>query len=146
MSSQIVTIAASLIALFGSLLTVFVGTSLALRKERRQLLWSKEIDRFLVLEELAGQLVEEVGSYQPIPEDRSTLAAQLEVLHQAAGRFARYLTVRQAIRDVHNALGRMIDAKSHHEGDHEIRAELDPALRRLLAACDQAIERERLHV
>jgi hypothetical protein len=32
---------------------------LALRKERRQLLWSKILDRFLALEEQAGQLVEE---------------------------------------------------------------------------------------
>jgi hypothetical protein len=144
MSSQIVTIAASLIALLGSILTLLVGTRLALRKERRQLLWSKEIDRFLALEELAGQLVEELSSYRPIPQDQLTLATQLEALHHAAGRFARYPAVRQAIRDLHNTLGRMVDAKSHREDDRAIGSELDPALRQLLVACDQAIERDRL--
>jgi hypothetical protein len=144
MSSQIVMIAASLIALLGSILTLLVGTRLALRKERRQLLWSKEIDRFLALEELAGQLVEELSSYRPIPQDQLTLATQLEALHHAAGRFARYPAVRQAIRDLHNTLGRMVDAKSHREDDRAIGSELDPALRQLLVACDQAIERDRL--
>ena len=41
---QIVTLIASLLALVGSLLTILVGTRLTLLKERRQLLWSKELE------------------------------------------------------------------------------------------------------
>ena len=51
---QTVTLIASILALVGSLLTILVGTRLTLLKERRQLLWSKELERFLALEELAG--------------------------------------------------------------------------------------------
>jgi len=48
---QTITLIASIIALVGSLLTILLGTRLALLKERRQLLWSKELERFFALEE-----------------------------------------------------------------------------------------------
>jgi hypothetical protein len=65
-AGDIVTLVAAVLALAGSLVTVLLGTRLALRKEKRQLLWSKELDRFLALEELAGELVEFLGGYRPI--------------------------------------------------------------------------------
>jgi hypothetical protein len=140
---EVVTLAAAVIALLGSLLSLFIGTRLAIKKERRQLLWSKELDRFFELEHLAGELVEEVGSYRPIPEDRASLDARFRTLELAAGRFGRYPAVRQAIRDLHNALGRMFVAKRDHLDDHSIRAELDPIFRKLLAACDTVVGKRR---
>ena len=58
MTPQVVTLIPSIVALVTSLFVIWWGTHLALRKERRQLLWSKELERFLALEELAGQLVD----------------------------------------------------------------------------------------
>jgi hypothetical protein len=92
--SEIVTLVAAILALAGSILSLFIGTGLAIRKERRQLLWSKELDRFFDLEELAGELVEFMGSYRAIPDNRNELTEKLESLEQAAGRFARYPEVR----------------------------------------------------
>jgi hypothetical protein len=140
--NEIITLAAALIALFGSLLSLYISTRLAIQKERRQLLWSKELDRVFALEELAGDLVEELGSYRPIPEDPSGLGSKLAELERAAGRFARYPGVRQAIRELNNTLGRMFVAKRDREDDREIRGELELAFRKLLSACDIVVGRE----
>ena len=86
MSSQIITLAASLIALATSLLSIWVSTRLAIHKERRQVLWSKEVDRFFALEELAGTLVEELDSHQAL--ERSNVVQALEEFRHTAGRFA----------------------------------------------------------
>jgi hypothetical protein len=141
--SELVTLVAAVIALLGSVLSLYISTRLAVQKERRQLLWSKELDRFFELEQLAGELVEELGSYRPTPEDRVSLDTRFQALELAAGRFGRYPGVRQAIRDLHNTLGRMFVAKRDHDDDHSVRAELEPAFQRLLAACDDVVGRER---
>lgn len=141
-TSDVVTLAAAVLALAGSLVTVFLGTRLALRKEKRQLLWGKELDRFFALEELAGELVEFLGGYRPIPDDRTELAEKLDALERAGGHFARYPKVRQAIRDLHNTLNRMFVAKRDGKDDRGVRAELDPAYCVLLAECDKVLKRE----
>lgn len=140
--SELVTLAAAVIALLGSVLSLYISTRLAVQKERRQLLWSKELDRFFELEQLAGELVEEMGSYQSIPDDRTSLARRLQALELAAGRFGRYPGVRQAIRDLHNTLSRMFAAKRDRYDDRSVRTELEPAFRKLLAACDDVVGRE----
>jgi len=141
-NTEIVTLAAAVISLLGSVLSLFISTRLAIKKERRQLLWSKELDRFFELEELAGALVEELGSYRPIAEDRTGLVQSFEALGRAAGRFGRYPEVRQAIRDLDNTLGRMFAAKRDREDDEQVRSELDPGFQKLLAACDRVVERK----
>jgi len=141
---QTVTLIASILALVGSLLTILMGTRLALLKERRQLLWSKELERFLALEEFAGQLVEELASYRTL--DRSNVGPRLEELQQAAGRFARYDDVRRATLQLQNTLERMFAAKKDHTDDEqELRSELDRHLKQLLSACDRITGRDKLH-
>ncbi|MGA3327075.1 MAG: hypothetical protein ABSF45_21635 [Terriglobia bacterium] len=145
-STEIVTLIASIIALIGSIVSLFISTRLAIWKERRQLRWSKELERFFQLEELAGDLVEDLGGYRPLPEDRTELAGKFDTLGRAAGRFARYPEVRQAIWALRNTLDRMFVAKRDSEDDREIRGELDPAFRKLLEACDKALDRKRRSV
>jgi len=141
---QIVTLIASLLALVGSLLTILVGTRLTLLKERRQLLWSKELERFLALEEVAGQLVEELASHRTL--DQTIVGPRLEEYRQAAGRFARYDDVRRAILKLQNTLERMFAAKRDRNDDEEqLRSELDRDLKKLLSACDQVTGRDKLH-
>jgi hypothetical protein len=141
MSFQIVTLAVPLIVFVGSLTTILWTTKLALQKERRQLLWSKELDRFFALEERAGQLVEELGSYGRL--DQAKVSASLGEFRRVAGSFVRYPGVRQAIRDLQNTLDRMFIAKQDYEDDQqELRAELEVRMKQLLAACDQVTERK----
>jgi hypothetical protein len=139
---QTITLIASIIALVGSLLTILVGTRLTLLKERRQLLWSKEIERFLALEERAGQLVEELASHRAL--DQLTVGPKLEEYRQDAGRFARYDDVRRAILQLQNTLDRMFVAKRDHDDQEKLRSELDRDLKKLLNACDHVTGRDKL--
>jgi len=144
-TSELITLSAAVIALLGSVLSLYISTRLAVQKERRQLRWSKELDRFFELEQLAGQLVEELCSYQSITKDRVKLDERFQTLEVAAGRFARYPEVRQAIRDLHNTLGRMFMAKRDHVDDaNSVRGELDPSFRKLLIACDGALGKSKV--
>lgn len=98
---------------------------------------AKEPDRFIALEELAGQLVEELSSYRPL--DREFLAPLFDEFRRAPGKFVRYPEVRKVTLDLQNALDRMFAAKRDHEdGQPELRDELDAELKELLTACDQA--------
>ena len=98
---------------------------------------AKESDRFIALEELAGQLVEELSSYRPL--DQEFLAPLFEEFRRAPGKFVRYPEVRKAALDLQNVLHRMFAAKRDHEdGQPELRDELDAALKGLLTACDEA--------
>lgn len=143
MAPQTVTLIASILALVGSLLTILLGTRLTLLKERRQLLWSKELERFFALEERAGQLVEELASYRAL--NQSTIGPGLEEYRQAAGRFARYDDVRRAILQLQNTLDRMFVAKRDHDDDGEqLRSELNRDLKKLLSACDHVTGRDKL--
>lgn len=98
---------------------------------------AKEADRFVALEELAGQLVEELSSYRPL--DREFLAPLFEEFRRAPGKFVRYPEVRKAALDLQNVLDRTFAAKRDHEdGQPELRDELDAELKELLTACDRA--------
>lgn len=142
MTIELFTLAAAVIAFLGSVLSLFISSTLAIRKERRQLLWSKELDRFFELEEFAGTLVEELGSYKPVADDRTELGELFDRLDRAAGRFGRYPDVRQAIRDLGNTLAGMFAANRADEDDREIRKELQPAYQALLQACDAVVGRK----
>lgn len=109
----------------------------------RQLSWSKEPERFLALEERAGQLVEELASHRPFS---LIVGPKLEEYRQVAGRFARYDDVRRAILKLQNTLDRMYVAKRDHEDDQEIlRSELHSDMKKLLNACDHVTGRDKLH-
>jgi len=141
--SEVITLMAAVVAVVGSIISLFISTKLAKHKERRQLLWTKELERFFSLEEQAGELVEFAGGYRPLPDDRSRLATELDSLADSAGRFARYPEVRQAIRDLHNKVGRALETKQSGNSYMEARAELGPAYQKLLSACDEVLQRER---
>lgn len=112
-------------------------------QEQPSILTAKEPDRFFALEELAGQLVEELSSYRPL--DGTALVPWFDEFRRAPGRFVRYPEVRTAVLDLQNVLDRMFVAKRDHEdGQPELRAELDAALKALLAACDRAAEKHEL--
>ncbi len=132
-----------LIALLTSIFAITLGTRLALRKERRQLLWSKEFERLFALEELAGKLVEELGSYSMV--NQPNVGAWLEEFRQTPGRFARYPAIRQSTRDLQNTIDRMFVAKRDYlDEQQELRSELELKLNHLLSACDDVTRRKRL--
>jgi hypothetical protein len=144
LDKETVTLIASIIALCGSLLSVFIGSSLAIRKERRQLVWSKELDRFFALEETAGVLVEDLGSNRSIQDREEFLLNQLRQFSNLAGKFARYSDVRQSIRDLHNILSRLYLAKRDFQDEREVRKELEPSYLKFLNSCDSVTRRQKM--
>ena len=141
MEKETVALLASVLALLGSLLSLYIGVSLAIKKERRQLLWSKELDRFLTLEESVGILMEDLGGYKSIQDREEYLLQKLHQLSNDAGKFSRYPAVRPSIRDIHNVLSRLYAAKRDYQDERETRSELEPAYRKLLDACDSVVTR-----
>jgi len=98
---------------------------------------NKGSDHFLALEQVAGQIVEELSSYRPL--DRTFLTPLFEEFRRTPGQFARYPEIRACALKLQNVLDRMFVAKRDHQDDqHELRSELDSALKALLTACDQA--------
>jgi hypothetical protein len=90
MDQQSITLIAAIIAAIGSITTLLLNSRLTLDREQRLVLWRKEVDRLIELEELAGRLVEDVGSYRSINAIQDQLASQFQQFDAIAGRLARY--------------------------------------------------------
>lgn len=131
------TIVGPFIAIFGVWLTSF----LTLKRERHLQHWKREKERFLELEELVGELVEQIGSYSA---DGQEVVEPMRKLAAAAGRFRRYKAVKQSVRDLHTCLSCLIDDKRKHR-DEEVatRNELETRFEKFLVACDSVIETRR---
>ena len=61
MTTAIVTLIAAVIAALTSIGSLLLNTRLAIRKEQRLLLWGKEFDRLIELEEMAGVALDATG-------------------------------------------------------------------------------------
>jgi hypothetical protein len=144
MDQQSLTLIAAIISAIGSITTLLLNSRLTLDREQRLVLWRKEVDRLIELEELAGRLVEDVGSYRSIDAIQDQLASQFQQFDAMAGRLARYPQVRQAVRDLNNVLGRLFVDRRDSQDDRETRQELEPAYRALLDACDSVLGKRSL--
>ena len=137
---------ASLIALGAAiaLLGPVVTSQLALKRERRQQLWNRELDRFFELEELAGMIAERLGGYRPVEPNRDRIGSQILELEAAAGRFRRYPEVTQAIRDLCNTTGWILTEGQAESAEEETstKQELVSRHKALLDACDRVLCRE----
>lgn len=90
MTAEQVTLVAALIAALTSVVTLGLNARLALLRERRMLLWQKELERLTEVEEWAG-IAQEVSLSYASPQ---VLEAEFKPIHDklrlAAGRFGRY--------------------------------------------------------
>jgi len=144
MDQQSVTVIAAIVAASGSIATLLLNSRLTLDREQRLVLWKKEVERIIALEELAGKLVEDIGSYRAIDATSDRLSNQFQQLEAMAGRLARYPQVRRAVRDLSNILGRLFIDRRDRQDDREARKELEPACRALLDACDGVLGKRSL--
>ena len=137
MTQQTITLILSIIGPFVTIGGVYLTSRFTFNRERRLASWKHEIDRFLALEEMTGVLVEQVSSYTP---DGQEVFDSMDKLVAAAGRFRRYQSVKQSIRDIHNCLSRLIDDKrKHRDEEQKTRSELEAQFEKFLIACDSVI-------
>jgi hypothetical protein len=127
-----------------SIAGMVVNSWLTLSRERRQLAWKKEVDRIIELEERAGTLVEIATSYRGIEEIIERTQDHYRQMEIDAGRFKRYKGIMQALRNLHNGVGRLLDSQSHHEDWREIAVEVDSLYDSLLKECDAVTGERRL--
>ena len=72
---------------------------LSAKKERRQQILQKELDRLYQLEEQAGEITEWAGSWQ-LSQESPELRERIQKFMVAAGTFRKYPKLKQAIRDL----------------------------------------------
>jgi hypothetical protein len=143
LTPQILTLVAALFAAIMSLISLLLNARLTLLREKRMLLWQKELDRILELEEAAGVAKEIALSYS----SPSVLEAEFPPYHDkirhAAGQFGRYPDLAQAIRDLNHACAITVSEKISRGDSREWQAKINPAYKEFLRQCDEITERQK---
>jgi len=126
------------LSLIASIIAIFVSTNLAIKKERRQMRYSHELQNINAVTELAGELVEVIGGYG---KNHDKHIARLEELDLLGGRLGKYTDLRQKIRDLsHNLKNQVNLTKNHDKEEIEFRKKLDPLYKELVEESKKAIE------
>jgi hypothetical protein len=99
-----------------SIVNLVWSTRLNEGRDRRKVLWERELNRFSELEDIAGHLVENLLSYSIRSEqERSSALEKLQILQGVTGRFLRYPEIASALRDVSHSAGWYISQDTKHE-------------------------------
>lgn len=127
-----------------SIVNLTLSTRLSEGRERRKVLWERELDRFSELEDTAGRLVEDLLSYNIRSETaRSAASEKLQVLRGATGRFLRYPTIVAALRDVTHSADWYISQDMKHETKEqfeEARSSVTTSFSKLISAIDETLK------
>ncbi|MEF8756380.1 MAG: hypothetical protein V5B60_20980 [Accumulibacter sp.] len=127
-----------------SLVNLAWTTRLTERRERRKVVWERELARFSELEDIAGRLVEDLLRFN-IREDgeRQSAYQKLQYIREATGRFLRYEKVARALRDLEHAAGWYISQDMKHETSEEYkkaRSDVSESFKGLILACDETLK------
>lgn len=127
-----------------SLVNLAWTTRLTEKRERRKVLWERELARFSELEDIAGRLVEDLLRFN-IREDaeRQRAHEKLQHIREATGRFLRYDKVARALRDLENAAGWYISQDMKHETAEEYkkaRSDVSESFKAFILACDETLK------
>ncbi len=127
-----------------SIVTLFWSTHLNEGRERRKVLWERELNRFSELEDNAGRLVEDLLSYNiRSNEERAAAQDKLQLLRAATGRFLRYPSIASALRDVAHSAGWYISQDMKHETKadfEEARNDVTTSFGKLISAIDETLK------
>lgn len=98
--------------------------SLGAKKERRQEVLKRELDRLYKLEEMAGEITEWAGSYQ-LDHSSEELRNRFHGFMVAAGTFRKYPNLKQAIRDLNQYAMILASDKIKHRDPRKGNEELE---------------------
>lgn len=141
MTKDYITLIAAGIALISSIVTLYLNTRLALSKEKRVLLWKREVERLFEIEELAGMAQECALDYKLSEKKREGYMELRGRLESAAGRVGRYPDLAKALRQLNHwcAIG-----CSFSEGTEQMtnaRDEIPQLFEEVLKQCDLLTKR-----
>jgi uncharacterized membrane-anchored protein YhcB (DUF1043 family) len=97
---------------------------LGAKKERRQEVLKRELDRLYKLEEIAGEITEWAGSYQ-LDHSGEELQNRFHSFMIAAGTFSKYPNLKQAIRDLNQYAMIIVSEEKIHSDTRDDRKELE---------------------
>lgn len=127
-----------------SIVNLTLSTRLSEGRERRKVLWERELDRFSELEDTAGRLVEDLLSYNICSDiERSAALEKLQILRGATGCFLRYPTIAASLRDVTHSAGWYISQDMKHETRElfeEARNDVTTSFSKLISAIDETLK------
>lgn len=138
--------AAAAIAAIASVASIFITISLSSKKERENKLWTMELERFFLLEEKVGILVESLMVFRcREDEEKQNYYEMQQYLASAIGRFRRYPNVLQALRLVQNDAGWYFSQDMKHDSRasyDEARSNLEESYQKFIKACDEVLQRK----
>ena len=127
-----------------SIVSLVWSTHLHEGRERRKVLWERELNRFAELEDTAGRLVEDLLSYNiRSDEHRSAAQEKLQGLRATTGRFLRYPAIAAALRDVTHSAGWYVAQDMKHETRaefEEARNDVTSSFSKLITAIDATLK------
>ena len=97
---------------------------LGAKKERRQEVLRRELDRLYKLEEMAGEITEWAGSHQ-LDHSSGELRNRFHGFMVAAGTFRKYPNLKQAIRDLNQYAMIVVNGKNGHRDPRKDEEELE---------------------
>ena len=128
-----------------SIVNLALSTRLTEARERRKVIWERELTRFAEIEDVAGRLVEDLLRYKIREEGELQRAYEkLQQIREAPGHFLRYDNVSNALRNLVNAAGWYIreDMRFESRKEHEqARDDVSNSFKELIAACDEALKK-----
>ncbi|WP_353566729.1 hypothetical protein [Haloferula sargassicola] len=141
MSKEYLTLAAAAIAALTSVISLLLNTRLTLTREKRSVLWKREVERLFEIEELAGQAQEYALDYRPTESKKERFAPMRERLELSAGRVSRYPELAKSLRELGH-WGSI--AASFGEGTEQVmeaRSEIPKHFAKILHECDTITKR-----
>ena len=139
-----VAITVAFIAAAVSIINLIWTTRLNEGRERRKMLWERELNRFSELEDTAGCLVENLLSYNNCSEqERSSSWDKLQTLRTATGRFLRYPEIASALREVTHSAGWYISQDNKHKTKTDFegaRSDVINSFQKLIKAIDTTLK------
>jgi siroheme synthase (precorrin-2 oxidase/ferrochelatase) len=138
---ELITLIAAVIAAITSITGLILNSKLLINREKRMLLWQKELDRIFELEEIAGTAVEIATMHKDSDRLTKYFLPTYDKLDEASGRFARYPELQNAIRNLLNLCAAIVDAKINHHDHKEENLKLSDSYRTLINICDKTIGR-----
>lgn len=112
-------------------------------RERRKVLWERELNRFSELEDTAGRLVEDLLNYSIRAGEEKAAYEKLQFLRAATGRFLRYPAIASALREVTHSSGWFLSQDMKHETKEESEAarnDVTVSFEKLIAAIDETLK------
>lgn len=123
----------------GALITFgsqWLNNHLAINKEQQKLLWEKELDRLMELEETAGIAQELALSYESPELIEAEFKPLYDKLRLSAGRFGRYPDLAKAIRELSHCCAATVDEKVKRGDSREWQEKIKPAFQEFIRKCD----------